>query len=419
LLEETVLAQDESRKQFFKEAPVLLKDIELESLKRLSTQMEELNRVLGGGVVPGSVILIGGSPGIGKSTLCLQASNSLSRNGNVILYVSGEESAKQTKLRAGRLGEIPEGLYVVSQTDLSLICEHIEELKPRLVVIDSIQVMYKPGLASSAGSVSQVRECAQELTMLAKSTGISIILIGHVTKEGTIAGPRVLEHIVDTVLYFEGEKQTVYRILRATKNRFGSTDEIGVFEMTGLGLKEVHQPSEFFLSERPVHAAGSVVVPVLEGSRPVLVEIQALVSSAGVGIPRRRSTGIDYNRLSMLVAILEKRLGLRLNNQDIFVNVAGGIKVEEPACDLGIALAVSSSYKDRPLGAGDIFVGEVGLASEVRNVTNLAQRCQEAERFGFKRAILPATGLKNLRYKGKLQLVGVNSVSEALKLALK
>jgi DNA repair protein RadA/Sms len=291
-------------------------------------------------------------------------------------------------------------------------------LKPQVVIIDSIQVLYKPELASSPGSVSQVRECAASLTYLAKSTGISVFLIGHVTKEGTLAGPRVLEHIVDTILYFEGERQTIYRILRAVKNRFGSTNEIGVFQMTGFGLREVPNPSDIFLSERPMGVSGSIVVPTLEGSRPLLIEIQALVSDSNLGIPRRRTSGLDYNRVSLLIAVLEKRAGLRLQNQDIFINVAGGVKVLEPAADLGAAIAIASSFKENSTRDTDTALGEVGLSGEIRSVSQANIRCMEAQRLGFKRAILPKGNLTHLEFKGEMELVGVKTVNEALEVAL-
>lgn len=400
------------------EGPVSLSDVEVSEDQRIKTGIGELDRILGGGIVAGSVILIGGDPGIGKSTLSLQASTSLSKDGCTVLYVSGEESVKQTKLRANRLGDSFKNLYIVSQTDLNLIIEYIQRLKPQVVIIDSVQVLYKPELASSPGSVSQVRECAANLTFLAKSTGVSVFLIGHVTKEGTLAGPRVLEHIVDTVLYFEGEQKNIYRILRAVKNRFGSTNEIGVFEMTGFGLREIPNPSDLFLSERPRGVSGSIVVPTIEGSRPLLIEIQALVGDSNLGMPRRRTAGLDYNRISLLIAVLEKRAGLRLQNQDIFVNVAGGVKILEPAADLGAAIAIASSFKENPTRDTDAVLGEVGLSGEIRSVSQANIRCMEAQRLGFKRAILPKGNLPGLEFKGEMELVGVRTVNEALEVAL-
>ena len=408
------------RTSLYKDEPVLLKDIEVKEASRLKTDILELDRVLGGGIVLGSVVLIGGDPGIGKSTISLQVSSQLTKQGITVLYVSGEESVAQTKLRARRLGQTEEGnLYIVSQTDLSLIIEYIRKIEPDVVIIDSIQVIFEPTISSSPGSVSQVRECAGILTQLAKTTGTSIFIIGHVTKEGTIAGPRVLEHIVDTVLYFEGDRFSIYRILRAVKNRFGSTNEIGVFEMGSGGLKEVKNPSEIFLSERPKDVSGSVVVSILEGSRPLLVEIQALVSKSGFGYARRRTQGFDYNRLSLLVAVLEKRIGLSLEAEDIFVNVAGGIKVEDPAADLGVAVAISSAFGDRLVLADTAVLGEVGLAGEIRSVSQIILRINEAEKLGFKHCILPQTNYKNLDYKkDTIELVPVYNLKEALDIVL-
>jgi DNA repair protein RadA/Sms len=370
------------RTALYKEEPMLLKDVEIQEAERIKTGITELDRVLGGGIVAGSVVLIGGDPGIGKSTISLQLCNQLTKQGETALYISGEESVAQTKLRAGRLGaSVEEGnLYIVNQTDLSLIREYINKIRPDAVIVDSIQVIFEPSLSSSAGSVSQVRECAGILTQLAKTQGASIFIIGHVTKEGTLAGPRVLEHIVDTVLYFEGDRFSTHRILRAVKNRFGSTNEIGVFEMGAEGLKEVTNPSEIFLSERPKDISGSVVVSVLEGSRPLLVEIQALVSKSGLAYPRRQAQGFDYNRLGLLVAVLEKRAGLSLETEDVFVNVAGGIKIEDPAADLAVAVAISSAFYERCVIDEAVVLGEVGLAGEIRSITQAGIRINEAER---------------------------------------
>ncbi|MDD5610123.1 MAG: DNA repair protein RadA [Candidatus Omnitrophica bacterium] len=413
--------KNKQRESLYKNEPVLLKDISLKQSARLNTGLVELDRVLGGGIVPGSVILIGGDPGIGKSTISLQISNELTKSGHTVFYVSGEESVEQTKLRADRLGARGEAnFYVVNQTDLSFIAAHIKKIKPRVVIIDSIQVIFEPSISSSPGSVSQVRECAGILTQLAKTTETTIFIIGHVTKEGTIAGPRVLEHIVDTVLYFEGDRFSSYRILRAVKNRFGSTNEIGVFEMGGAGLKEVSNPSEIFLSEKPHDVSGSVVVSILEGSRPLLVEIQALVSHSGFGYARRRAQGFDFNRLSLLVAVLEKRVGLHLEAEDIFVNVAGGIKVEDPACDLGIVLAIASSFQNKNIDSGTVVLGEVGLAGEVRSVSQVSLRLNEAEKLGFKQCILPKSNMKGLDYKtGGMELFAVSTLKEALDIVFK
>jgi DNA repair protein RadA/Sms len=414
-----VSAKPKERTALYKDEPVLLKDVEVKEDSRLKTGILELDRVLGGGIVRGSVILIGGDPGIGKSTISLQVSNQLSQQGHTVLYVSGEESVTQTKLRAKRLGRPGEGdLYIVNQTDLSLIVEHIEKIKPEAVIIDSIQVIFEPTISSSPGSVSQVRECAGILTQLAKSRGISIFIIGHVTKEGTLAGPRVLEHIVDTVLYFEGDRFAIFRILRAVKNRFGSTNEIGVFEMSSEGLREVKNPSEIFLSERPKEVSGSVVTAVLEGSRPLLVEIQSLVSKSSFGYARRRAQGFDYNRLSLLVAVLEKRIGLHLEAEDIFVNVAGGIKLEDPAADLAVALAITSAFRDQLMMADTVVLGEVGLAGEIRSISQVILRINEAEKLGFKHCILPRNNYKNLNYKkDTIELVPVSTLREALDIA--
>ncbi|MFA5411188.1 MAG: DNA repair protein RadA [Candidatus Omnitrophota bacterium] len=415
-------AKHRERTSLYKDEPVLLKDIEVKEESRLKTGILELDRVLGGGIVPGSVILIGGDPGIGKSTISLQVSSQLTKLKETVLYVSGEESVAQTKLRAKRLGDSSKdgSLYIVNQTDLSLIIEYIKKLKPRAVIIDSIQVIFEPTISSSPGSVSQVRECAGILTQLAKTSGTAIFIIGHVTKEGTLAGPRVLEHIVDTVLYFEGERFSIYRILRAVKNRFGSTNEIGVFEMSSAGLREVSNPSEIFLSERPKDVTGSVVTSLLEGSRPLLVEIQALVSKAGFGYARRRAQGFDYNRLSLLIAVLEKRIGLHLELEDIFVNVAGGIKIEDPAADLAVAVAVVSAHREQLVMPEAIFLGELGLAGEVRSISQAVLRINEAEKLGFKHCILPKNNYKNLDYKkGAMELVPVSTLKEALDITLR
>ncbi len=403
----------------YKDAPVLLKDVEITGSVRIKTDISELDRVLGGGIVVGSVILIGGDPGIGKSTISLQLSNQLSCCGKTVLYVSGEESVAQAKLRANRLGRAGEGnLYIVNQTDLSLIKEYIKKIKPDVVVIDSIQVIFDPGISSAAGSVSQVRECAGILTQLAKTAGISMFIIGHVTKEGAIAGPRVLEHIVDTVLYFEGDRFSVYRILRAVKNRFGSTNEIGVFEMTSNGLKEISNPSEIFLSERPEDVSGSVVVSVIEGTRPLLVEIQALVSKSSFGYATRRAQGFDPNRLNLLIAVLEKRLGLHLEAEDVFVNVAGGIKIEDPAADLAVALAIISAFNEQKVMADTVVLGEVGLSGEIRSVSQAILRINEAEKLGFKYCILPKNNCKNLNYNNKaIELAPVAALKEAQEIA--
>ncbi len=414
------LSKSKERLSLYKDGPVLLKDVQASEEERLKTGILELDRVLGGGIVSGSVVLIGGDPGVGKSTISLQVSNQLTHKGVTVLYVSGEESVQQTKLRAKRLGSHEsDRLYIVNQTDLSLIIEYIKKLKPQVVIIDSIQVLFDPEFSSSAGSVSQVRECASALTQLAKTSGTSIFIIGHVTKEGTLAGPRVLEHIVDTVLYFEGDRFSLYRILRAVKNRFGSTNEIGVFEMVSQGLAEVKNPSEIFLEQRPQAVSGSVVTSILEGSRPLLVEIQSLVSRSSFGYARRRAQGFEVNRLSLLVAVLEKRIGLVLETEDIFINVAGGLKAEDPAADLAVAIAVASAFREQIAVPATLILGEVGLSGEVRNVSQVLLRINEAQKLGFKRCILPRNNYKNIKnHKGDIELIPVASLKEALDIAL-
>jgi len=408
------------RTALYKDEPVLLKDVDVKEDSRLKTGILELDRVLGGGIVGGSVVLIGGDPGVGKSTISLQVSNQLTKQNVTVLYVSGEESVAQTKLRARRLGAGREGnLYIVNQTDLSFIVEYINKINPEVVIIDSIQVIFDPTISSSPGSVSQVRECSGILTQLAKTKGISIFIIGHVTKEGTLAGPRVLEHIVDTVLYFEGDRFSLYRILRAVKNRFGSTNEIGVFEMDSAGLKEVKNPSEIFLSERPKDVSGSVVSSVLEGTRPLLVEIQSLVSKSSFGYARRRAQGFDYNRLALLVAVLEKRIGLALEAEDIFVNVAGGIKIEDPAADLAVAMAVASAFREQLIMPETVVIGEIGLAGEVRSVSQIVLRINEAEKLGFKHCVFPRNNYKGIDFKkDSLELIPVSTLKEALDIVL-
>jgi len=392
---------------------VLLSDIRLDSEARTLTGIGELDRVLGGGVVRGSLVLIGGDPGIGKSTLLLQASRVLAELGAAVLYVSGEESVAQVKLRAERLGISPRGLYVLAETDLEAIEAHVEGLRPKVLVVDSIQTVYLADLESAPGSVSQVRECGSRLMLLAKGKGVATFLVGHVTKEGALAGPRVLEHLVDTVLYFEGERHHTYRVLRAVKNRFGSTNEIGVFEMTDRGLAEVKNPSGFFLSERPEGAPGSVIVSSLEGTRPLLLELQALVSPANFGTPRRTVLGADYNRVCLLLAVLEKRAGVPLQTQDVFVNVAGGGRVVEPAADLGVVVAAASSYMDRPVRGDLVVLGEVGLTGEVRAVARLPERVREAAALGFKAALVPRNNLSE-QSPLPLEIQGVGTVDEAI-----
>ena len=401
-----------------KEMPQPIIHIESSKEPRIDTGLNELNRVLGGGLVPGSLILVGGDPGIGKSTLLMQMSYSVAMQQQKVLYISGEESARQLKLRADRLQVLSPQTYVLCETNVELIEEAMEEVKPELLVIDSIQTVYHPVVASAPGSVSQVRECTSLFMRMAKLKGIVTVLVGHVTKEGSIAGPRMLEHMVDSVLYFEGERHHAYRLLRAVKNRFGSTNEIGIFEMRETGLTEVENPSELFLSERPLHASGSAVAASLEGTRPVLVEVQALVSTTNFPTPRRMTSGIDHNRLALIMAVLEKRIGLFLQNQDAYVNIAGGVKLIEPAVDLAIAISVASSFKDKPIQPNDVLIGEIGLTGEVRAVSRIEQRIVEAKKLGFKRVIVPEHSLKGWKPKAGIEVVGVKSVSEALALAL-
>lgn len=393
--------------------PLSLAEVPRDGAPRLATGLAELDRVLGGGLVAGSLVLVGGDPGIGKSTLLLQASHRLAETAGAVLYVSGEESVAQIRLRADRLGLKAAGLYVLAETDLEAIEAAAADLGPRVLVVDSIQTVSLPDLESAPGSVSQVRECGARLMAFAKARNVPVFLVGHVTKEGVLAGPRVLEHLVDTVLYFEGEHHATYRVLRAVKNRFGSTNEIGVFEMTRAGLREVGNPSAFFLAERPRGVPGSAIVPALEGTRPVLLEVQALVSPAPYGTPRRTVLGADYHRVCLLLAVLEKRAGLPLQGQDVFVNVAGGVRCQEPAADLGIVAAAASSYTERPLAADVVLVGEVGLTGEVRAVTGLEARLAEAAGLGFTSAVVPRSSLGDgVRYP--LEVRGVATVEEAL-----
>lgn len=400
------------------ERPAPIISIESKHEPRIITGIDEMDRVLGGGIVPGSLVLVGGDPGIGKSTLLLQLSHALACKQKKVLYVSGEESAQQTKLRADRLGIRSELLYVLCETNMEYIELAIEQVKPEFMVIDSIQTVYRPELASAPGSVSQVRECTAVFMRMAKTQGIATFLVGHVTKEGAIAGPRLLEHMVDSVLYFEGDRHYAYRLLRAVKNRFGSTNEMGIFEMEEGGLRQVANPSELFLSERPKGVAGASVTASMEGTRPILVELQALVSPTNFPSPRRMAAGFDPNRLSLIMAVLEKRVGLYLQNQDAYVNVAGGVKLNEPAVDLAIAVCIASSFKDVPTFADDIIFGEIGLTGEVRAVSRAEQRIQEAGKLGFKRAIIPKNSVRNWTPPANMQIIEVETAAEALQAAL-
>ncbi len=394
-----------------------LSRVSIEGLPRLILPFSEFNRVLGGGIVPGSLVLIGGDPGIGKSTLLLQVAGMVAQEGGEVLYVSGEESVPQIRLRAERLGLVGDRLYLLPETALENILEYGQELLPQLMVIDSVQTVYLEGLASAAGSVGQLRECTLRLMQWAKSSGVPVLLVGHVTKDGTIAGPHVLEHIVDVVLYLEGERFSSFRLLRGVKNRFGSTNEVGVFEMRDRGLVEVDNPSQAFLSQRTESAIGSVIVPTLEGTRPLLVEIQALTSPSSFGLPRRTANGVDFNRLLLIAAVLNRRAGVPLSNQDIIVNVVSGIKISEPAADLGIALAIGSSFRGRRAKPNMVAIGEVGLSGELRAVSQLDRRLAEAAKLGFDACLLPATaqtGLPSL----PIEPIAVSSLSQALKVAL-
>ena len=414
-VEEAVSVSKSSTVKLSKDAEIVaLKDIKTNDEERILTRIGELDRVLGGGIVPGSLVLVGGDPGIGKSTLLLQVCQRLCEDKKQVLYISGEESLRQIKLRANRMGEFREELYLLCETNLEVIRSVIEKRKPDIVVIDSIQTMYSEDVASAPGSVSQVRESTNVFMQLAKGIGISIFIVGHVTKEGTVAGPRVLEHMVDTVLYFEGDRHASYRILRGVKNRFGSTNEIGVFEMRQNGLVEVENPSEFMLNGKPEHASGSVVACSVEGTRPILIEIQALVCGSSFGVPRRTAAGTDYNRVNLLMAVLEKRLGLHLSNYDAYVNIAGGVKMNEPAIDLGIVMAIVSSYKNKAIDEKTIVFGEVGLSGEVRAVSMPEQRVAEAKKLGFKTCIMPEVCVDMMKGMEGIKIIGVKNIGDAV-----
>ena len=397
-----------------KTRPMKLAEVTSIDVNRTKTEMDEFNRVLGGGVVPGSLVLIGGDPGIGKSTLLLQVSTQLSHQGTV-LYVSGEESAEQIKLRAERLGDIDSEFYLYAETNMQNIRTEIEKIKPDFLIIDSIQTVMSPEISSVQGSVSQVREVTAELMQLAKTNNIATFIVGHMTKEGTLAGPRTLEHMVDTVLYFEGERQHTFRILRAVKNRFGSTNEIGIFEMQSGGLVEVINPSEVFLEERLDGATGSSIVVTMEGTRPILAEVQALVTPTMFGNAKRTTTGLDFNRASLIMAVLEKRAGLLLQNQDAYLKSAGGVKLDEPAIDLAVAVAIASSYKDLPTNPQECFIGEIGLTGEIRRVNRIEQRINEAAKLGFTKVYAPKNSLSGLKVPDNIQVIGVTTIGEVLK----
>ncbi|HEM6372814.1 TPA: DNA repair protein RadA [Streptococcus suis] len=401
-----------------KTRPMKLNEVSSIQVARTKTNMEEFNRVLGGGVVPGSLVLIGGDPGIGKSTLLLQVSTQLSTIGTV-LYVSGEESAQQIKLRAERLGDIDSEFYLYAETNMQSIRTEIEKIKPDFLIIDSIQTIMSPDISSVQGSVSQVREVTNELMQIAKTNNIATFIVGHMTKEGTLAGPRTLEHMVDTVLYFEGERQHTFRILRAVKNRFGSTNEIGIFEMQSQGLVEVLNPSEVFLEERLDGATGSAIVVTMEGTRPILAEVQALVTPTMFGNAKRTTTGLDFNRASLIMAVLEKRAGLLLQNQDAYLKSAGGVKLDEPAIDLAVAVALASSYKDKPTNPQECFIGEIGLTGEIRRVNRIEQRINEAAKLGFTKVYAPKNSLTGIKVPKEITVIGVTTIGEVLQKVFK
>ncbi|MDH4223005.1 MAG: DNA repair protein RadA [candidate division Zixibacteria bacterium] len=421
LTEEKVSRRKEKaiEKRGFRTAPLPLSQVKFGDEDRIRTGIDELDRVLGGGIVKDSAVLVGGDPGIGKSTLLLQASQRVAERLGRVLYITGEESLRQVKLRALRMGIDSDKIEILAETDLDVILNTLEENPPCISVVDSIQTTYSSELESPQGSVSQIRECASKLISLAKSKGVAVFIVGHVTKDGSIAGPRVLEHMVDTVLYFEGEKNYAYRILRSVKNRFGSSNEIGVFQMEEKGLVEVSNPSELFLSELGEDASGSVVVCSLEGSRPLLLELQALVSPSVYGMPQRVCSGIDYKRLSLLLAILEKRESLRVSSSDIFINVAGGVWIDEPAIDLGVVTAVVSNFKDIPVNRETLIMGEVGLGGEVRSINQIEKRIREGERLGFKRCVIPEGNSRNLKGKFRIGIEGVTNLKEALSILFK
>lgn len=393
-------------------------DVTVDNESRISTDIEELDRVLGGGVVKGSLMLVGGDPGIGKSTILIQVANNIAKQSLKILYVSGEESAKQIKIRSDRLAINSENLYILAENNMDIVSGVIDNLNPDMLVIDSIQTVFNPNITSAPGSVSQVREVTSSLMKIAKNKEIATFIVGHVTKEGSIAGPRVLEHMVDTVLYFEGERHHTYRVLRAVKNRFGSTNEIGIFEMRDIGLVQVKNPSEILISGRPTQTAGTVVVPSIEGTRPMLIEVQALVSYTSFGMPRRVATGIDYNRVVLMMAVLEKKAGLQLQNSDAYINIIGGIQIKEPAVDLGIICALASSFREKEINSQTVVMGEVGLTGELRTISFIEKRINEAAKLGFKTAIIPKANLKGLKNQTDMEIVGVSSITDALDLVL-
>lgn len=393
-------------------------DISISDEERIGTDIEELDRVMGGGIVKGSLTLIGGDPGIGKSTLAVQIANNVSNLNHNVLYVSGEESAKQIKMRSDRLSIKSDTLYILAETNLDIVKKVVEEISPEIIIIDSIQTMFDPSIESAPGSVSQVRTITSNIMKLSKSREMASLIVGHVTKDGSIAGPRVLEHMVDVVLYFEGERHNTYRLLRGVKNRFGSTNEIGMFEMRDVGLVEVKNPSEMLLSGRPEHTAGTVVVPSVEGTRPMMIEVQALVTNTLFGMPRRVATGIDYNRVVLMIAVLEKKVGLHMQNSDAYINIVGGIQIREPAIDLGIVCAIASSFKDVAIDSKTVVLGEVGLTGELRTVSFIEKRIKEASKLGFTKVVIPSANLKGLEKNEDIEVIGVPNIERALKIVL-
>ncbi|OPJ54934.1 DNA repair protein RadA [Alkalithermobacter paradoxus] len=398
--------------------PIPINSVKVVEEPRFSTNIKELDRVLGGGLVNGSLILVGGDPGIGKSTLLIQVSNEIAKTGKKVLYISGEESAQQIKMRGKRLNVDSENLYIFPENNLSIIEKQIDNLKPDVIIVDSIQTVFSPEITSAPGSVSQIKEGTSKFMKIAKSFGITTFIVGHVTKEGSLAGPKVLEHMVDTVIYFEGERYNTYRMIRAVKNRFGSTNELGVFEMRDLGLVEIDNPSKILISERPKGVSGSVVVSTVEGTRPMLVELQALVSPTNFGIPRRMATGVDYNRVNLLMAVLEKRVGLQIQNQDVYINVVGGIKLNEPAMDLGIIVSIASGFRNIEINQDTVVIGEVGLTGEIRGVSFIEKRILESKKLGFKKIVIPKNNLAGLEKIDGIKIFGVENIREALDVVL-
>lgn len=417
LVEEKPALQAKMARETTGSVPVRVTDIIATEEERYCTGLNELDRVLGGGLVPGSLVLVGGDPGIGKSTLLLQAASALAGRIGTVLYVSGEESARQIKMRAERLGAMHPNILLMAETDITVVERYVREISPAAVILDSIQTVFQPEVSSAPGSVSQVRECTGLLMRVAKGTGIPVFLVGHVTKEGTLAGPRVLEHMVDTVLYFEGDRHQSFRILRTVKNRFGSTNELGIFEMRDFGLAEVNNPSALFMCQRPQGVAGSVIVPSLEGTRPLLVEVQALVCPSGFGTPRRMTAGVDHNRVALIMAVLERRVGLRLAAHDAYVSAVGGVKLDEPAVDLAIALAIASSFREKPIQEGLVVLGEVGLTGEIRTVSGLNKRLQEAAKLGFASCLGPVWEQQS-ESLGIIDYIGVRSLNDAVEAAV-